>query len=245
MSIYLGVDQTGAVSHKGIPKVLPASVLIDNRIELFHLKSFNASELKTVSSSLQTIHAVIDCVLGLPKQLGRDLRESFQKTLEFRGYGRAPARDFFRAIGNGRLYRRACELRLNANSVFLEHPFQKNIQTGTFRFWKDLAQDPDWFYMPWIEKPARKNLTPIYEGYPTYTWKTLLGAKHRKPSDLKDLIKKFDSRIALPRGFSQAVEKDPNLADAVVLALAAREWTKTKPKPHSEGHILGDTRSKD
>lgn len=239
-SIFLGIDQTGAVNSKGRPRPLPTCVLKNNQLEFTYLKSFSSAEVLDITSTVRDLIISIDCVLGLPKILKMPLRRAILKTATVDGYGRKPAMQFFRELGKKQIYRRDCELRLNANSVFLEHPFQKNIQTGTFRFWKDMSQDPNWFYIPWVEKKKNSSQTPVYEGYPSFIWKHLLKSPQRRPEDLKDLFKKYDPKIKVSKTFLSDIRKDPNLADAAVLAIAARDLTSVKPKPNIEGHILGD-----
>lgn len=150
--------------------------------------------------------------------------------------------------------RRDCEMISGANSIFQTRPFQKNIQTGTFRIWRDIAESSDerWLnFWPFeTEKSALPGKPWIFEGYPTLFWKELLGQKNRSPARLAGLIsKRWRDRI--DRRGAGILKHDPDLADAAVLALGGWQlqesgtlwepvpgWAKS-PKRLSEGWIAG------
>jgi hypothetical protein len=248
MTAHLGIDQTGAIDARGRPRPLPACLLEKRRFRFFALPAFQRSVLaSSVAASAATLEKSqltigLDCVLGLPESVGVRWREALRGTLKHEGYGRKPARAYFKALGQGEQPRRKVELLCRANSVFAEHPFQKNIQTGTFRFWKEMAQDADWFFAPLLEGEKDQGRIPIFEGYPSLGWKLLLGANTRQPQALGELLRAFDRKLHWSAAEQALVEKDPNFADALVLALMVREFAARERRaqiPSPEGWILG------
>lgn len=235
--IFLGIDQTGAVDRRGRPKPLPACLIKNNSVSLFYLESFSE---KIVLLKPDLI--CIDCVLGLPVTTQFSLREALAQTKDYKTFGRDVAQAFFANLGAGKKHTRTVEVTLNANSVFTVHPFQKNIQTGTYRFWKEMAESPDWFYFPALpkEKVRKSNRIPVVEGYPSYYWKILLKKNHRTPKELIKILKSAYPKLILKSSDIKLLEKDENLADALVLALAARKFKNDlSRKSHPEGWILG------
>jgi len=251
--VYLGVDQTGAIDRVGKPKPLPACALQGSKADFFYLDRFHPDEIRGRYPDAEC-QLIIDCVLGLPDELGCPLkwREVISQTLEWQGFGRKVAADFFHSLREERVAtqipRRAIEIHLGANSVFQEHPFQKNIQTGTFRFWKEIASAGSGFRAPWVEgfgtKAQRLKYLPIFEGYPTLVWKKLLKSSSRNPENLGLLLKAAKFQVRWTPKHQALVQKDPNLADAFVLALAGSLWLskEAQRKTNPEGWILGGDR---
>lgn len=241
--LYLGIDQTGAINQKGVPKPLPACLIRDKQIEFIYLDSFNQPEIKkrTGLNHLGRLLICVDCVFGLPQEMNLSWREALIKIGNFEGYGRIPAQNYFRHLAQNRFYRRKIEILCNANSVFKEKPFQKNIQTGTYRIWKDLSLKPDDFYVPALEKRNHTNQLPLFEGYPSYSWKIMLGSKKREPQQLSSLVKNNSLTLEWTSEHQKQVIKDPNLADAFLLALTMKTFKKEalKQSPSQEGWILG------
>jgi len=241
-SIHLGIDQTGAVNPKGVPKPLPACWIQGRQVRFFYLASFKKSEIeKHLPKKGSLVGIGLDCVLGLPQELGIDWRRALQWTSRFPGYGRAPAQKFFRSIGRGKIWRRKVEVLAQANSIFQEKPFQRNIQTGTFRLWKDMAQDPDFFYVPALEKKKDRKQLPVFEGYPSFSWKRILKTPSRRPSELTRLLRVSKPSLRWTRSHQAQVDRDPNWADALLLALSLKLFRKEAlaQKPTPEGSILG------
>lgn len=241
--IYIGIDQTGAVNAKGLPKPLPACIIDRRNISFFYLPQLNRLEIEKNFGVLNPLETVIclDCVLGLPLDCGFNFNDCIRLIQTTQGYGRKIASDFFKKIGQGRIYRRQVEIQLNANSVFQEHPFQKNIQTGTYRFWKEIALFRADFYAPALEKPLSKDQIPLVEGYPSYSWKKILNSNVRRPEKIRELILKNKIPVVWTDDHAALVKKDPNFADAFLLALTAQKYygfKKFKSKI-PEGHILG------
>lgn len=235
--IFLGIDQTGAVDRLGKPKPLPSCLIKNNSVSLFYLDHFSEHILR-----LKPDIVCIDCVLGLPETTEVSLREAIAQTQAYEKFGRAAAQAFFAKLAAGKTHTRSVEVSLKANSVFTVHPFQKNIQTGTYRFWKEMAESPDWFYLPALphEKKLKLNRIPVVEGYPSYYWKTLLKKKRRSPKDLLKILKSVYPKLILKNPDVLLLKKDENLADALLLALAAREFKNDlNRRSHPEGWILG------
>jgi hypothetical protein len=247
---YLGIDQTGAIDLQGKPRPLPACLLEQERIHFFDLPAFQRSALAPFFSSIGTKKKApplligLDCVLGLAEEVGVGWREALRSTLKLPGYGRKPAKQYFKTLAHETKPRRKVEILCQAQSVFSEYPFQKNIQTGTFRFWKEMAQDENWFFAPLVEGESKREpgQIPIFEGYPSLGWKLLFGSKTRQPEALGEFLLAYDPALNWSLKEQVRVEKNPNLADALVLALATREFADQELRtqtPNAEGWILG------
>jgi hypothetical protein len=242
--IFIGIDQTGAVDRQGRPVALPACVLRDGRFSLCSLKTLSFLDLKEhcTERELQTAVIAVDCVFGVPKSIGKTLKSSIQSTQALSGYGREVAQKFFRSLGDGKTPKREVEVLCNANSIFKERPFQKNIQTGTYRIWKELGSAPSlWYSIPTVAGMRNEQAVTLLEGYPTLSWRLLFGAKTRQPECLAQLIRDFDPELSFAEGDQRKASENPNFADALVLSLAAREHSSgsLKRAPSREGWILG------
>lgn len=241
--IFIGIDQTGAINAKGIPKPLPACALIKNEVHFFYLSTLDRIEIEKQVGTLNPTQTFVclDCVLGVADSLEYTFSEVLQKIHTVEGYGRKIASKFFREIGDGKIHRRKIEIQAKANSVFQEHPFQKNIQTGTFRFWKEISENRDDFYISALEKQKNKLQIPLIEGYPTHIWRTALKSKFRRPENLGLILRELKSDLIWNRKHASFVKKDPNLADAFVLAFGAKYLHKPVKfkRIHPEGRILG------
>lgn len=247
-----GIDQTGATDKKGNPRPLPACWIRKNEITFLYLPSLakktildainantgresgekgalnNGSDeaQKTFELSKRKVPILVclDCVIGLPASLGIEWRTAVEMTASQIGFGRRPAQEFFSGLSShqGQFPRRSCELRLKANSVFQIYPFQKNIQTGTYRIWKDIAQNSRDFYAPVVESSPSSSI-PIFEGYPSHSWKKIFGKNIRDPKSLTELMRVRFPALDWDESHQIKVDKDPNLADALVLALTLFE----------------------
>lgn len=246
--VFIGIDQTGAVNSKGVPHFLPVCVLRRSNIEFFYLRSLSRKELdQTLKTSPdETILVCVDCVLGLPLELKISWRQALQLISLHEGYGMAIAKKFFAKLGSGERPRRRVEVLCNANSVFTEKPFQKNIQTGTFRIWKEVSLNPKDFYVPALERAKAKNQIPLFEGYPSLSWRELFGTLNREPKCLTALMRSNFKDLRWTKKHQHMIDSDVNLADALVLALALRKNFNSalKRKKHPEGWILGAKESK-
>lgn len=237
-TIYIGIDQVGAVNSKGQPRPLPACRLRGSQFEFVQLKEFTQAGVKELTGH-ESASIVLDCVLGLPMSLGLDWRDTLKLLRSERRFGRAAAEEFFERIGGGHIWYRQVERLAKANSLFRSRPFQKNIQTGTYRFWVEMARDPDWFAVPWLPNEKKSDFK-IYEGYPRLLWKRLFDQKTRKPTQLVAMTSEKFGLNWTPQQV-RLIEKDHNFADALVLALAGRKLLKKNEnlKVNMEGWILG------
>lgn len=239
---FLGIDQTGAVDLKGRPKPLPAAVIRCQTVEFFYLQSLSRLHIEEKLGNFNSqIMICADCVLGLPESVGTSWRQALKGLKDFTTYGRAPAQKYFFELGKGEIHKRKIEIACKANSVFQEKPFQKNIQTGTYRLWKEISLNENDFWIPSLEEKKSDLQIPLFEGYPSYSWKLILQAATRSPKDLTSLLKKSKIQIKWTKAHQAQAEKDPNLADAFLLALTMQkfEGVAFDRKPTNEGHILG------
>lgn len=183
----------------------------------------------------------VDCVLGLPHSawpkdsnalVPRDaLWGLFHlvKQHRFQGmsYGRFASQNFFEILlklssQNG-IPLRECEKYSGSNSVFTTRPFQKNIQTGTYRLWRDLAQDGNspWLHLwpfDWSETPPQDNAW-LFEGYPSLLWKKYLNLSSRDPKALGSWVRRFSKSFKLECDTLELITNDCDHADSFVLAL--------------------------
>lgn len=205
------------------------------------------------------IVVLADCVFGLPSDMRRgnaSLRQLLDRAATHDSaasepLGRQRSAAFFRNILNEftpdrhddkQWPLRRCEQLASSNSVFQEHPFQKNIQSGTYRIWCDLGRSlrkqnghPVRFWPHDFTTEGHTNDThathatgagqmmTIAEGYPSLYWKTFFGTKTRRPEDLQTLstaaLKGLGWSLTCPHW--EVITNDPDTADAAALALAA------------------------
>lgn len=281
MKVFLGVDQTGASKKGGreaLPLSCCIGVWRGNQLRVvtagnlkkpLTLSRFQPEEIEKILVSLeinqniQSLLILVDCVLGLPNALlppkGMPyLWEYFERAAQFslggKEFGRDVAEAFFDALLTSETEsypRRLCEILSGSNSVFQKRPFQKNIQTGTFRIWKDLGQTKKEWARIWpfdLEKSPQQGPW-IFEGYPSLIWKNLLGSRTRDLKKLRKLVQ--DLPISLKIDTWKWIESDPNQADAFVLMLGGfllekrnQLWSPhpefmKQPEPFQEGWILG------
>jgi hypothetical protein len=237
--VFLGIDQTGAVipGSGGLrARPLPwAALLIGNdaprlllpssRLKRFHLEEIESGlhsmEIR-LNRAEDAVAVLLDCVLGLPGESVRwdDALAELQRLPE--KFGRAPAGQFFSSLlGKQRsIPTRLCEEWAGANSVFRDKPYQKNIQTGTFRLWRDLVTDPrrgEWSIWPHSSprspEPGRFTL---FEGYPSLMWRHVARRSSRDPKFLSSWLKSQGIRFS--RADSLRFSTDADVADSVMLA---------------------------
>jgi hypothetical protein len=248
--VFIGIDQTGAVNSKGKPKKLPMAVLSfqnqEWQIETHFIRGLHAEEFKHLKN-LKII--AVDSVLGLPHKVfpkNKTLRDLFKQALGFefnkKAYGMEAAYQFFQTFLQNKIQNefptRVCEQLAKANSVFQKHPFQKNIGCGTFRIWKELGQNSDWFHLyPQDGDFSKLTKKPvIMEGYPSLIWKNLIQSNSRKTEALLKHLKQNKMNLL-------NTDIDADTADAIVLSLGAFEFYKNPKlvdRPHlkAEGWIL-------
>ncbi len=262
---YYGIDQTGAILSKDKPKPLKACEVIFREGSIFDLKFFTIEHLGHWISSLNPDHKnhiFIDCVLGLPVELYKSNNKSQIRdwislaknySHEHKSYGMAVAESFFNHIKN--FYnikednhpKRSTEIKLKSNSVFTTRPFQKNIQTGTFRIWKELSFVLDsvliWPLDYYLENELK---TVVYEVYPSHFYKKIFGLKNRSHLPLLDVLENVRN-INKTFDFDEHVKflNDPDFCDALIAAFGGyltihqrNVWNSISDQSFFEGEIL-------
>ena len=119
--------------------------------------------------------------------------------------------------------RRQCEQLCNANSVFNPRPYQKNIQTGTYRIWRDMVLGEDgkrWFSL-WPFEAAQNEQPHVFEAYPTLMWRQLLGVRTRNLALLKDAVMHACKAhgVEITTREWPLLRRHADVADAAVLAM--------------------------
>ena len=270
---FIGVDQTGALRPGSKrPRSLKAVWVREKAYDqwtagILDLPGFDA---RTVMEQLQSLTSGeplhewalgVDCVMGLPIEFGQASPWHWMEQAAARpAFGRDEAERFFSEILKGRegLPKRLCERIAGANSVFVSRPYQKNIQTGTFRIWKEMGSSGhgNWLQIwPFFEpSKLKKGLPVFFEAYPTFLWKSLFGASTRSPVGLRQRVRSVFRTQGLKLGFSgwNQIEADPDRADAAMIAFSMillqhqnRLWSpwselmSEKSLAKKEGWILG------
>lgn len=235
---FLGVDQTGA-ARAGGQKAAPLKAFVIRRSQDTQVWKGEPLFLESLSRKVIDQHfgvnsqlaMIVDSVLGLPhacwprgkKVTSQSLWKLFRETQVSKGFGRSYSETHFLGIlkrqNLGSIPSRLCEEIVQANSLFRTRPFQRNIQTGTFRIWRDLSAheiNPWCYFWPYdLEKRDCKDLPWIFEGYPSWLWKNLFFCKIRSPSKLNEI---FAHRVVLKKSDLNRVQSDSDFADAAILA---------------------------
>ncbi len=250
---FIGIDQTGAVDAKGRPKKLHACIY-NKKQNLFSFCFLDQLSWQQISNYLpanaqkEEVFILIDSVFGLPKKakhLNKSIRNLFlmAKNYQFekKPFGLLTAYNFFNQFKpqNKTIPKRKAEIIAGANSLFLLHPFQKNISCGTYRIWKELSYDPSW-YQVWPFENHQKNKVYIAEGYPSYYWNKLFNLKTRDT----DLLLRTLHKNILKQIISHKAQLSKDSIDAFVLAYSAAKILEDtlffdKSFKSIEGWILG------
>jgi hypothetical protein len=268
MKIFVGIDQTGSAKSSGKKAApLSAAVLLTHgktvtlRCALIDSLNPGGVERLLQGRSLSQCFILADSVLwpiGGRGDLGlwRGFQEANRFQYQGRDFGLHVGENFFKNLldrieSKNRLEKptRACERLAGANSVFKSRPFQRNIQTGTFRIWKDLGAQPRWLNTwPFTLSPDPK-LGWLAEGYPSLYWKQILKQTHRRSESLLDALRTLVPSLNKDLKRDKLLLSDPNFADAAVLAVSAyqiyqkQKWklpaTISKEILQSEGWIYG------
>lgn len=182
---------------------------------------------------------LVDCVFGWAEG-SAPLWKLFQRAHEFESgsgprFGRSIAEGFFAKLlmhlrrdlpsqepAGVALPHRRCEVLSGANSVFQSRPFQRNIQTGTFRIWREMGESGSAWANLWpfdAPQDSRPDRPWVFEAYPTWLWREVLGLRVREPLKLRSAV---TERLGSDPGDSatwERIEGSPDLADAAVLAI--------------------------
>ena len=189
---FVGIDQTGARDSRGLPKALACSVIAreNNKSILYTnllLPSLTKAGLRSlgVNISLKDTFILVDSVLGIPyegttkKNIRTLFNEASNYSFDGKALGATTAYEFFIStlLKNSakEIPTREAERKAGANSIFRLRPFQRNIGCGTFRIWKELGVDPEWFSV-WPLENKKTNSSVIAEGYPSFVWKNWIKA---------------------------------------------------------------------
>jgi hypothetical protein len=283
MEIFIGIDQTGAASSNGKKaRPLPMCIAMKQKSgswrfitakgrKPLQIGRFQPSVIQETFDQLKLdlnwsqTAIVLDCVLGLPRQVVVGppkvkpyLWECFGRAAGFskegKEFGRDVAEAFFSEFLSQKSQghpKRFCEEVSGSNSVFQTRPYQKNIQTGTFRLWKDLGSvgEPWVNIWPFEKKSKHSEKAWIFEGYPSLIWKQCLQSPSRDLKKLRTLCEKAFPKFEMDTW--RHLEKSPDLADSFVLAFGGvflqekgQLWTpsasfQTEPNAPREGWILG------
>ncbi len=248
MKFYLGIDQTGAIRTDGSPKALPACLLEAESKSIWtgddkplYLESFSLQAIQELFANLflplENLNVLVDCVFGIASEIQYDFLDALNEASLHPAYGKRAAQSFFaRYHSSATSYpRREVEVLCNANSLFQIYPAQKNIQTGSYRIWKQLAQQREHFAILPFEEPGDR--IAVYECYPSYYWKSLLGEGTRRPDHLSRHIQDFQIQ---PQTWD--FSNYPDHADALLNALAGYQYLyleNWQMPSHAEGWILG------
>lgn len=222
------------------------------------ISSSAAPSPQSILSSSSTA-LLVDSVFGLPslawpqgQRAGaitlRDLfREAAKDTHDRRGYGLRAAAEFFASVlrrsksssasastttvplPSLKYPSRACEHLAGANSVFRTQPYQKNIQCGTYRIWRDLGRfGSEWVHLRYFEEfneadPLVTNGTVfsrpfLFEAYPSLLWRDVLKLRTRDRTKVRAALCDFGD-VSMTDEDVLLIERDADHADACILAL--------------------------
>jgi hypothetical protein len=269
--VFMGVDQTGAKRNKRGTRARPlsAALLFEKRegskkwtlvpLELESLTRAEvarvlAAELGADRAARARLALLVDSVFGLPARCDHEsgidsIWRLMQSTHEIDGFGRDRSEPFFKRLlprktpGVEFPPRRRCEELAGANSVFLTLPHQKNVQTGTFRVWKDLTSENSRWFKLWpfeSRQTSTQGMPWIFECYPTHFWRTMLNTPKRLPKILPQLL--ASRSIEISDSDRSQLRADGDLADATVLACGGL-WLQEKRRlfePHARFQAVPD-----
>ncbi len=211
------------------------SLTIDGVTPAAIQKLLNQFEIDRPNSRLAIM---ADCVLGMPKDHWPSLKASnpssklwklFQKahdhSHEGANFGLKVSESFFKQFlkDPNSFSKRYCEEISGSNSIFTTRPFQKNIQTGTFRIWRDLVSEgrAPWLNIwPFNSKSCYNPENPwLFEGYPTLFWRNYLEIPNRNGDALIKKLKTLHFKNQFSFDTFAKIQSDPDLCDAAVLVL--------------------------
>jgi len=238
----VGIDQTSR------PKPLPLVVLsrdesgwvLDHR----SLKALTPKELLAQGIPALNSRTWIsaDCVLWVFHGEGE---QGMWRTLAEAAAHQGGARDFFKAHQGGRDLRHVDQL-ARAQSVFRELPYQRNIQSGTFRVWSEIGGHR-WLNLWPFCQTANPDQAWLAEAYPTYFWKQHFNTKRRDPALLARFLDEIPSKWMSVSDETKQQLLQPDYADAAILCLSTfalltlePEWISIRERfPREEGWIFG------
>lgn len=232
---FIGIDQTGAWN-AAIRKPRPLAMAIIRpelgrwKFECLPLAQFTPQGFAEANVKFESTSTLIatDCVFWSHssqtfKNLKTDFKNAHQWRLIHQRVSREIAQAFFRTHGRPAGTKRPVDQKMKAQSLYSPTPFQRNIQTGTFRIWSELGENPlNWIGIyPWSPIDSDVNTWAV-EAYPSYAWNSIFNSKIRNPKKLPHWIqKRFSKQLIVTASAKALISKDGNYADAAVLALQA------------------------
>ena len=143
---------------------------------------------------------------------------------------------------------RDADLLTGAQSVFRPYPFQRNIQTGTYRIWRDLAEETAFEFWPW-KTPETSKKSLIAEGYPSLWAKSVFGLKSRDAKEFLEACREMPGgvEVHISSQDQKRILKSGEALDSAILALGSvmlarnspGSFQTTKAVCKREGWILG------
>lgn len=269
----LGVDQTGASRARGRRAApLPLALLTRRPDGPWVLDAGTPGHPRTLpgltpdavaehAPLAPTTALLVDAVVGLVDgPAGADgwwtlVERAATFTHEGRRFGRAVGAAFFGPLApdDPTRHARRADRVSGALPVFRHTPFQRNVQTGTHRVWRDLGQAPQRWVQPWpLQRPDDPDPAGpwLFEAWPTWGWRHLLDLRTRQPEALPDRLAARFPHLTLVPGTAEVLAQRPDHADAAVAALVGHVHLTEPRKPlapglpdadwvHREGWILG------
>lgn len=258
--LYIGIDQTGAVDSKGVPKKLPLCILnpkskrspftFTTIANLTHAHLLSALKMNESTMMSQKILICVDSALGLPSVLNTTPQSLMAKARDYswqaKPYGAQTAYHFFQSF---------LKTSSNPTSPLATNKHTQNKSHYPRRQVELLTKANSVFQLQPFQKNigcgtyrVLKNLAQnqlwyslwpfeapsrnivIAEGYPSFFWKSLFQLKTRNLENIKKLT-----------GLDF---KDQDIADSFILAYGAQFWDTVildlpTPVAQKEGWILG------
>lgn len=250
--IFMGIDQTGVASERGLPTPLPTAVIYKFGTQWILESDLSLPGLtkKSIESLIQDLNPhnqlastviLIGSTLGLPKNVfpkNKNIFDLMQRAHRFSANGQRlgakTAHAFFAQFiekTSDPHPLRECERIASAPSIFQTQSEQKNISSATFRSWSELGSATEkWFYLWPIDDrhnhPSRHSGPWIFEAHPEVLWKRILKTKIRNPELLKEFLliqKLVKLHPSVLRSLGQV-----RFCDAVILAYAGMLFHKRK-----------------
>lgn len=259
--VIVGLDQTGASRKRGLASAPLPAVVLERREEAWvvtrigDLPALTPDALEAFGVAVDGRLAIaVDACLGLPADAvpsGTTFWDWCDAAADFsvngRRYGRDVAEAYFRDLVPTAGGARRVDHEVGALSVLKNKPFQRNVQTGSYRVWRDLGE-AKCAHGRWVVRwpDARDPCLPLLcEVYPSWGWRTLFQLRSRQPGALPALVEGHaDVSTEVPL---EQLVTSPDHADAMVAAWLGVQhlvWQPTRP-PHDidrrEGWILGVT----
>jgi hypothetical protein len=143
---------------------------------------------------------------------------------------------------------RGIDLKVKAQSVFRPIPYQRNIQTGSFRIWTELSGSTGIGVWPWSRLENSKG-SLLAEAYPSWMARNLFGLKSRSPQEFLRWMKTNGTvRVSFKKEVGQKLLDSTEATDSAILAMGSMilyeqspEAFKSTPRKRREGWILGVT----